>query len=156
MTDRNQDKCPLHCHRIVEADGLRGMKFNFTAEGIQAWLPIYSDASGNHETRFPWYHRGFRADRFLSPACFVTHEYFEDIEGRKVDAVKGYINRKGKFCGLLFRRGMEWSENVFGEMSAFEVTMELGEDEVICSAYTSGTTALAVSFPRSPGISIRY
>ncbi|KAF8453811.1 hypothetical protein BGX38DRAFT_1090129 [Terfezia claveryi] len=144
LTDRNQDKRPLHCHKIIDADGLRGMKFNFTADGIQAWLPIYSGASGEHETRFPWYHRGFHADRPLSPACSVTHEYFEDIAGREVDAVKGYINRDGSFCGLLFRRGGEWSESVFGEMSAFEITMELGKGEVICSAYTSGTTALAL------------
>ena len=149
LTDRNQDFRPSHCHKVAEADGLRGMKFNFTAEGIQAWLPIYSDASDKHETRFPWYHRGFHTDRTLSPACSVTYEYFEDIGGRKVDAVKGYINRDGNFCGLLFRRGGEWSESVFGEMSAFEITIELGEDEVICSAYTSGTTALAVSLPRS-------
>lgn len=126
------------------------MKFNFTTDGIQAWLPIYSSASSEHETRFPWYHRGFHADRSLSPACFVTHEYFEDKTGRGVDAVKGYINRYGNFCGLLFRRGGEWSESIFGEMSAFEITMELGKDEVISSAYTSGTTALAVSLPRPP------
>jgi len=126
------------------------MKFNFTADGIQAWLPIYSRASGEHETRFPWYHLGFHADHQLSPTCSVTYEYFEDKSGREVDAVKGYINRDGNFCGLLFRRGGEWSESVFGEMSAFEITMELGEGEVICSAYISGTTALAVSLPRSP------
>lgn len=122
------------------------MKFDFTAEGIQSWLPIYGDTSAKLETRFPWYHRGFHADRNVSSACFVTHEYFEDMEGRNVDAVKGYINKQGNFCGLLFRRGGEWSENVFGEMSAFEITHELGEDEIISSAYISGTSALAVSF----------
>lgn len=129
----------------MQADGLRGLKFHFTAEGIQSWLPIYDNASAKPETRFPWYHKGIHSDCSLSPASTVTHEYFDDAENRKVDAIKGYINKAGNFCGLLFRRNGEWGEKIFGEMSAYEITAELGDGERISSAYISGTSALAVS-----------
>lgn len=145
LTDRNQNERPHNSHRIVQADGLWGLKFNFTAEGIQSWLPIYDNASAKLETRFPWYHKGIQSDCGLLPTNTVTHEYFDDAENRKVDAIKGYINKDGNFCGLLFRRNGEWSENIFGEMSAYEITVELGEGERISSAYISGTSALSVS-----------
>lgn len=39
---------------------------------------------------------------------------------------------------------MEWDDTVFGQRSAFEITIELAETEFFTGAYFSGITALSV------------
>ena len=127
---------------------LRGLKFVFSAERLHSWLPIYDGSPGSAAALFPWHRKNIWADRKLSSNYTVEFKYFHVETGcRRVDGVKGYITRKGDFCGLLFRRDGEWDDRVLGLRSAFEITMELGEGEKFVSAWTSGTSALAVCNP---------
>jgi len=59
----------------------------------------------------------------------------EEKEGRRIDAVKGYISKSGDFCGLWFRRDGGWESNAFGHPSAYELTFELMEGERFASIF---------------------
>ena len=109
--------------------------------------------------KFPWDKNKYKINQPLRNTCAMAFKLFgdpppdqpdstqssnEDLQ-EPVDAVKGYITREGLFCGLTFRRGGNWCEDVFGARSAFEIIVELAKGEEIVSAWISGTSAISVS-----------
>lgn len=89
----------------------------------------------------------------IAPNSECYHVTFETSRSRPITAIKGYIDRMGKFAGLLLRRGSEWDTQVFGRPMGSEIEVfELGRGELIDGIYLTGRpagrqtfTAIAVS-----------
>lgn len=60
---------------------------------------------------------------------------FEPTPQGSVTAVKGYVDRKGSFAGLLLRRGKSWEKQVFGRRTGFELVFEMIEGEYLDSLF---------------------
>lgn len=69
------------------------------------------------------------------PLLHVACAFFDEEDGKQVDAVKGYVGDDGAFCGLLFRRDGDWERVVFGARSSFEFTFELLKGERFTSIF---------------------
>lgn len=134
------------------------------------WAPAF-DASSEDDrgdlmnfARLPWDTDEFFPDDQCQIAtnseCY--HLTFDPSDGRPVTAIRGYVDRMGKFAGLHLRRGNEWDSQVFGRPMGCEVEVfELGQGEAIDGIYLTGEpsggqtfTAMAVS-PGPSGIQSR-
>jgi hypothetical protein len=87
--------------------------------------------------RFPWraHDQEIMEDSDVPETAYAISTLFGDNAAGRIDAVKGYVTRKGKFCGLLFRRNGKWSEGVFGERSAYETPFYLEAGECFTSIF---------------------
>jgi len=101
--------------------------------------------------KFPWKASNeFTEDCYIPESAHVASTVFESNEAGRIDAVKAYVTREGRFCGLIFRREGKWPKGAFGERSAFETTFELREGEFVDSIFvprvgaTRDSGALAV------------
>ena len=106
--------------------------------------------------RFPWRApcQNITEDYDIPENAYVVSTVFDESkETGRVDAVKAYVTREGRFCGLIFRRRGKWPKGVFGERSAFETTFELREGDFFDSIFVPevdrrrGSSALAVFLP---------
>jgi len=121
------------------------IKFDFSYYQLISWAPIYAPDSTvpaskkliSEMLQFPWKCRldDVTADRKIKPTSRVACVFFDEEEGKRIDAVKGYVGKSGDFCGLLFRRDGSWESNVFGHRSAYELTFELIEGERFASIF---------------------
>lgn len=158
LTDRNQANLPIKyrvsCHYLV------AVKFNFNYHQLVSWAPIYAPNPAIPDSvkvvsemiQYPWKCRTDEIfpDGKIKTTSRVACIFFDDEGDKRVDAVKGYVNKSGHFCGLVFRRNGNWGDKVFGDRSAYEVTKELKEGERITSLFLpdGNTGALAVSSKR--------
>jgi len=121
------------------------IKFDFSYHQLISWAPIYAPGSTvpaskkliSEMLQFPWKCRldDVTADRKIKPTSRAACVFFDEEEGKRIDAVKGYVGKSGDFCGLLFRRDGGWESNVFGCRSAYELTFELMEGERFASIF---------------------
>lgn len=158
LTDRNQAKRPLPVKYRILCPYLVAIRFDFNYHQLVSWAPIYASNPAIQESlkvvsemvQYPW---KCRTDDIV-PSGEIKEEshvaciFFDEEENKRVDAVKGYVSRSGHFCGLIFRRNGDWGNEVFGNRSAYEVTMELKEGETFTSLYLphGDIQAIAVRF----------
>lgn len=172
ITNRNEDRIPYPVKRKIKApEHLLAVKFDFNFDQLISWAPIFatnpsvpnalSQRKLSKLIRFPWKahpsYENVSENRDIPESAHVTSTFFEDNEAGRVDGLKGYVNRQGKFCGLLVRRNGRWAEEAFGDRSAYETTFELRKGEFIDSILTpvtgknpvSGAIALSTNCGRS-------
>jgi hypothetical protein len=138
------------------------VKFNFNHDRLVSWAPVYAWKPGGLSQRelvkrikFPWraHDQDIVEDSDIPETAHTISTLFGDNDAGRIDGVKGYVTRKGKFCGLLFRRNERWSEGVFGERSAYETPFFLEPDEFFTSIFLPEkgrkreSNALAVCVP---------
>lgn len=158
LTNWNQANLPLPVKYRVLSPYLEAVRFDFDYDQLVSWAPIYapdpkkpkSFGTVEEMVRYPWKCRidDVVPDEEIEATSHVACIFFDEelVEDQRADAVKGYVSKSGRFCGLAFRRNGNWGDKVFGHRSAYEVTMELGEGERFTSLYLpeGNTEALAV------------
>lgn len=155
--------------RKIKAPGhLLAVKFGFNFDQLISWAPIFatkpsapnalSQQQLSKLIRFPWKahpdYEDVLENQDIPESAHVTSTFFENNEAGRVDGLKGYVNRHGKFCGLLVRRNGCWAEEAFGDRSAYETTFELQKGEFIDSILTPVTGKKAV--PSAVALSTNY
>lgn len=150
ITNKNESTIPFPVKREVKSpEYLLAVKFDFNFDQLISWAPIFatntSDPSALSQQdltkliRFPWKARHdypeISEDRDIPELAYVASTFFEDNEAGRLDGIKGYVTRTGRFCGLLLRRNGNWAEEAFGERSAYETTFDLHEGESIDSIF---------------------
>ncbi|RPB04039.1 hypothetical protein L873DRAFT_1668292 [Choiromyces venosus 120613-1] len=145
LTNWNEGELSLPVKYRVSSPYLVAIKFDFSYHQLISWAPIYapdpdvpvSQKLISEMLQFPWKCRldDITADRKIKPTSRVACIFFDEEEGKRIDAVKGYVGKSGDFCGLLFRREGDWESNVFGHRSAYELTFELMEGERFTSIF---------------------
>ncbi|KAH0610106.1 uncharacterized protein H6S33_012652 [Morchella sextelata] len=163
LTNWNRADAPTRVKYRLSCPYLKAIKFDFNYHKLISWAPIYAPSDSDNESskvvsemvQYPW---KCRTDEIMpvgdiKPTSRVACVFFDDEAGKGVDAVKGYVSKSGQFCGLVFRRGGSWCDNVFGHRSAYEVTMELKKGEKFTSLYSpdgnTGALALCTSMSRT-------
>ncbi|CUS15030.1 unnamed protein product [Tuber aestivum] len=154
LTNRNEGELPLPVEYRVSSLYL-AIKFNFSYHELITWAPTDADGSTVPAPKklifemlqFPWKYRmiDVTADRKIKPTSRVARVFFDEEEGKRIDAVNGYVGKRGDFCGL-FRSDGDWESNVIGHRSAYELTFELMEGERFTSIFflEEGLKALAL------------
>lgn len=142
-------------------DFLTGIRFDFNANMLIDWSPAFEAKSEDDEGDLKSFARlSWDTELDADPKCEIApnsdcyHVTFDTSPLGPVTAIKGYVDRTGKFAGLLLRRGMQWEDQVFGRPTGSEVeVLELGRGEMIDGIYLTGKpsggqtfTAIAVSF----------
>jgi len=149
LTNYNEHDIKLPVKYMFTApEHLAAIKLDFNYDRLISWAPIFNPhPSGSTSLpskelakiiRFPWRtHNGdIREDRDIPESSFATCTFFCDRDdGRRIDAVTGYVDRTGQFCGLLFRRDGKWSKEAFGQRSAYGIFFELEDDERFDAIY---------------------
>ncbi|KAL7276946.1 hypothetical protein RUND412_000039 [Rhizina undulata] len=163
LTNRNEYDVSLPIEAKVSPDYLVAVKFDFNYHQLVSWAPIYAPPSAepasvkavSEKVLFPWKSKAYDispdgggVEASSRPIC----TFFDDEESHlPIDAVKGYVNSSGKFCGLLFRRGGNWEENVFGQRSGYEIQMDLQKGEKFTSMFLSKRSADALALCTNHG-----
>jgi hypothetical protein len=149
LTNYNEHDIKLPVKYMFTApEHLAAIKLDFNCDRLISWAPIFNPHPSGLTSlsskelakiiRFPWRtHNGdICEDREIPESSFAACTFFGDKDdGERIDAVTGYVDRTGRFCGLLFRRNGKWSKEAFGQRSAYGIFFKLEDDEHFDAIY---------------------
>lgn len=143
----NETAVPKKYSRMIDeaaCDFLAGIRFDFNANVLIDWSPAFEAKSEDEEgdlrsfARLSWDTGELYPDDAcpIVPSSECYHLTFDSSPFGPITAIKGYVDRIGKFAGLLLRKGREWDSQVFGRSTGFEVEVfELAKGEMIDGIY---------------------